>query len=112
MFNCKEEYLRSSNPEWFKDPFDGDVPYEEIEDIQDRLEERAKALNKQVNEIHSSLIHSDPEDDSQNYDAIRDIQAGVVALVGYVEEIKTKIPGFWVSLIIGGFAGFAIAFLR
>lgn len=55
-FNSRAEYLSAKHPEWFKDSWSGELPFEEIEDAEERREKRLEYLNTQVSELHKALL--------------------------------------------------------
>ena len=66
FFNCRVEYLSAKHPEWFKDSWSGELPFEEIEDADERREKRLEYLNKQVAELHKALLGDKDEYQESN----------------------------------------------
>ena len=68
LFDAQHDRLRKFEPEWFPD-FDGEIPFEEINDLSLRAEERLAFLQKQIKAISRELVGTKSEDDrSSRYD--------------------------------------------
>lgn len=65
-FNFRTKYLLTKHPEWFKDSWSGELPFEEIEDADERREKRLEYLNTQVAELHKALLGNKSEYQDSN----------------------------------------------
>ena len=65
-FNSRIEFLSDKHPEWFKDSWSGDLPFDEIKDADERREKRLKHLNSQVDELHKALLGDKDEYQESN----------------------------------------------
>lgn len=65
-FRGREAHLSEQHPEWFKDEWSGEVPFEEISDPEIRNEKRLEYLNKQVAELHKALLGNKTEYQDSN----------------------------------------------
>jgi hypothetical protein len=65
-FNVRSEYWQSKHPEWFQDEWTGNLPFEEIEDQEERREKRLEYLNTQVAELHKALLGDKDESQEAN----------------------------------------------
>lgn len=55
-FNVREKQLSAEYPEWFEDSWSGELPFEQIEDPEERREKRLEYLNTQVAELRKTII--------------------------------------------------------
>jgi hypothetical protein len=55
-YKGRESHLSEIYPEWFKDDWSGELPFEEIQDPEVRKEKRLEYLNTQVAELHKALL--------------------------------------------------------
>lgn len=66
MFDEQHDRLRKHEPEWFPD-FDGEIPFEEINDLSLRAEERLVFLQKKIKAISEELVGTKSKDDSASW---------------------------------------------
>lgn len=111
-FNAREEYFSSQHPEWFEDQWDGEVPFDEIDDPTVRLERRVEMLNGQVTQMHRALFR--PNDDySETAASMFDvISADQVTLAEFIKKVESKVPTFLTALFVGLIVGYFIASFR
>ena len=65
-FNVQEAKLSAEHPEWFRSSWSGSLPFEEIEDADERREKRLEYLNTQVADLHKALLGDKDESQEPN----------------------------------------------
>ncbi|KJF93831.1 hypothetical protein UB39_13990 [Photobacterium angustum] len=64
-FGQQQRKWEQLHPEWFECEVSGDLPYEEIEDNEVRLELRVEHLSKKVTELHKALLDIKVHDEGE-----------------------------------------------
>jgi hypothetical protein len=107
IFNARVEYLSARYPEWFKDGWSGDLPFDKIKSTDERLEKRLEYLNNQVAELHKALIgdkdkYQDSNEFSENnmHDELRLALQQIREHLGKLYQ-KSSFPWGW---LVGGVA--------
>lgn len=111
-FNFRCEYWIKQYPEWFKDDWTGELPFEEIEDKNEQLRKRVEYLNLQVNEIHKSLLGKDECPNDDKIETIEYLKSELEAIAGLLVKIHNKASAnssIWAWGIAGAAVGYAIA---
>jgi len=65
-FNDRAEYLSTKRPEWFRVGWSGELPFEKIEDADERRDKRLAYLNTQVADLHKALLGAKDEYQAPN----------------------------------------------
>ena len=110
-FNAHCDRWSAEHPEWFRDSWSGEVPFEEIEDPEVRKEKRLEYLNSQMTEVHRKLLGKKTEDhlpDEYGENSLFDDLRGELRTIGeYMGGIyrKRTIAYGW------GIAGLAVGYI-
>lgn len=112
-FNSRVEYLTSKYPEWFKDDFSGEIPFEDIEDPDIRLEKRLEDLSSKVTALHKSLLgdkeqYQDDNELEEN-SILNDLNLELKNIGEHLGKLYSKSSFSWGWLVAGIILGFILA---
>jgi hypothetical protein len=112
MFKAREEYLSTLHPEWFKDTWTGELPFDQIEDAGERQEKRLECLNSQVAELHKALLgDKDERQDSNEFgenSIFNDLRLELQQIGDHLGKLYQKNSFPWVWVIAGAALGFIL----
>ena len=112
-FNARNEYWIKEHPEWFKDSWEGELSFEEIEDKDVRLQKRVEHLNLQVNEIHAEILGDNerkyPSENSGAIERLKSELESVAELLIKIHQNTNSNSAAWAWGIAGASIGFAFA---
>lgn len=111
-FLVRAELMMSKYPEWFKDSWSGEIPFEEIKDSEERREKRLIYLNSQVAELHKALLgekkeHQETNEFGEN-NVLHDLRAALQQIGEHLGVIHQKISFSWGWIIASAALGFFI----
>lgn len=69
IFNSEFEEISKIHPEWFKD-WEGDIPFDKIDDPLDRANEQLYHINSKIKEMHQKLFGVEDQDQQSLIDEI------------------------------------------
>lgn len=111
-FNSREEYLSGKHPEWFKDSWTGELPFEEIENADERREKRLEYLNAQVAELHKALLGEKDEYQESNEfgenSILNDLRLELQQIGEHLSKLYQKSSFSWGWLAAGVALGFIL----
>jgi hypothetical protein len=111
-FNSRAEYLSTKHPEWFKDSWSGELPFEEIEDADERREKRLEYLNTQVAELHKALLGDKDEHQESNEfgdnSILNDLRLELQQIGEHLGKLYQKSSFSWGWLAAGAALGFIL----
>jgi hypothetical protein len=111
-FNSRAEYLATKHPEWFKDSWSGELPFEEIEDAEERREKRLEYLNTQVAELHKALLGDKDEYQESNEfgdnSILNDLRLELQQIGEHLGKLYQKSSFSWGWLAAGAALGFIL----
>ena len=111
-FNSRVEYLTAKHPEWFKDSWSGELPFEEIEDADERREKRLEYLNTQVAELHKALLGDKDEYQESNEfgdnSILNDLRLELHQIGEHLGKLYQKSSFSWGWLAAGAALGFIL----
>lgn len=109
-FNGREEYWQSQHPEWFEDEWTGELPFEEIENQNDRIEKRIEHLSDGVNKLNKKLSVDDSEYENDREVSVADyLKSELEAIAQLLVQIHRKVHSGFVYGVIGIAIGYFIA---
>jgi len=110
LFNARSEYWASKHPEWFKDEWSGELPFDEIENQDERIEKRIEYINTQINDIHKNLLgKSDEYDEDSEQNTIDYLKSELEAIAQLLVKIYNRNSVAWGWVIAGIAIGYIIA---
>jgi hypothetical protein len=115
-FKVTEERLMSEHPEWFKDSWSGEIPFDEIEDPDERKERRLKYLSSQVSDLKKAIVgDEDVYEDTQDPNEF-DVRSAFTNIAVQVDLLNSQLQEFyrgnsfsWGTLLAGLVVGFILA---
>ena len=115
-FKVTEERLMSEHPEWFKDSWSGEIPFDEIKDPDERREKRLEYLSSQVNDLKKTLVgDEDVYEDTQDLNEF-DVRTAFTNMLVQVDLLNSQLQEFyrgnsfsWGTLLAGLVVGFIVA---
>jgi hypothetical protein len=115
-FKVTEERLMSEHPEWFKDSWSGEIPFDEIEDPDERKERRLKYLSSQVSDLKKAIVgDEDVYEDTQDPNEF-DVRSAFTNIAVQVDLLNSQLQEFyrgnsfsWGTLLAGLVVGFIVA---
>ena len=112
VFKAREEYLSTLHPEWFKNTWTGELPFDQIEDAGERQEKRLECLNTQVSELHKALLgDKDERQDSNEFgenSILNELRLELQQIGDHLGKLYQKSSFSWVWLVAGAALGFML----
>ncbi|WP_269621310.1 hypothetical protein [Zhongshania sp. BJYM1] len=112
LFNAQVERLVSKYPGWFRDSWSGEIPFEEIEDLEERRDKRLESLNAQVAELYRLMIgdkgeHQDANEFGDN-SVLNDLRIELQEIGGHLGKLYQKSSFSWGWLAAGAAFGYIL----
>jgi hypothetical protein len=114
-FNITEEGLTAEHPEWFKDSWSEEIPFDEIKDPDERREKRLEYLSSQVSDLKKTLVGDKDEDEypkPPEFDvrsAFDYLGSELAQLSLHLQNLYQKSSFSWGTLTAGLFIGYILA---
>ena len=111
-FNGRCEYWQGQHPEWFKDDWTGELPFEEIENQNDRIEKRIEHLSDGLNKLNKklSIDNYDYENEKENEISITHyLKSEMEAIAQLLVQIHRKVHSGFIYGVVGVAIGYFIA---
>ncbi|AOW77219.1 hypothetical protein A3Q34_16945 [Colwellia sp. PAMC 20917] len=110
-FNGRSEYWQSQHPEWFKDEWTGELPFEEIENQNDRIEKRIEHLSDGLNKLNKKLSVEDDSDyeNEREVSITHYLKSEMEAIAQLLVQIHRKVHSGFIYGVIGIAIGYFIA---
>ena len=106
-FNGRSEYWQSQHPEWFKDEWTGELPFEEIENQNDRIEKRIEHLSDGLNKLNEKLSVDD--ENEREISITNYLKSEMEAIAQLLVQIHRKVHSGFIYGVIGVAIGYFIA---
>ncbi|NQY63165.1 MAG: hypothetical protein HRT38_05435 [Alteromonadaceae bacterium] len=110
-FNGRCEYWQSQHPEWFEDEWTGELPFEEIENQNDRIEKRIEHLSDGLNKLNKKLSVEDDSDyeNEREVSITHYLKSEMEAIAQLLVQIHRKVHSGFIYGVIGIAIGYFIA---